>query len=72
MSELSKQELSGLDTVIAGRKPLSHDLNNQTNMQANYVMNSNSGILQHEDIALTGGGGLSIDELTTVRARSLG
>ena len=72
MSELTRQELTGLDAVIAERKSLDHELNNETNMQANFIIgNNNSGILQHEEIwGLSGGEGLTLEELTKIREHS--
>jgi hypothetical protein len=71
MSELTNQELTGLDQVIAGRKPLGDQLNNVNNLQSSHVTPSgNAGILQCENLELTGGEGLSLDELAKLRSES--
>jgi hypothetical protein len=71
MSELTPQELTGLDRVIEARKPLSDQINDVNNLVANFVTpTNNSSILMVENIGLTGGDGLSLDELTSLRGRS--
>jgi hypothetical protein len=70
MSQLSKQELTGLDDVVAQRKSLSDQLNNVTNMQANYITGQ-AGLLHCDDLdELTGGEGLTLDELRKIREHS--
>ena len=70
MSDLTKQELTGLDQVVAERKPLGDQLNNVSNMQANFITGQ-TGILHCDDIdELTGGEGLTIDELRKIREHS--
>jgi len=71
MSELTRQELTGLDRVIEARKPLSDQSNDVNNLVANFVTpTNNSSILHAENIGLTGGDGLSLDELTKLRGQS--
>ena len=70
MSDLTKQELTGLDQVVAERKPLGDQLNNVNNMQSNYITGQ-TGILHCDDIdELTGGEGLTLDELRKIREHS--
>ena len=70
MSELTRQELTGLDEVVAQRKPLGDQLNNVNNMQSNYITGQ-TGILQCDDIdELTGGEGLTLEELRKIREHS--
>lgn len=71
MSELTPQELTGLDRVIDARKPLLDQQNDVNNLVANFVTpTNNSSILHGESIDLTGGDGLSLDELTKLRDHS--
>ena len=70
MSDLTKQELTGLDEVVAQRKPLGDQLNNVGNMQANFITGQ-TGILHRDDIdELTGGEGLTLHELQKIREHS--
>jgi len=71
MSALTKQELTGLDPIIEARRPLSHQMSDVNNLQSSFVTPSgNSSILQFEHLGLTGGEGLSVDELAQLRGRS--
>jgi hypothetical protein len=70
---LTNRELSALDRVIEARKPLTDQVNDVNNLQSNFVTpTNNAGILQLENIGLSGGEGLSLEELTTLRSRSFG
>ena len=70
MSELTPQELTGLDEVVEQRKTLGDQPNNVSNTQAN-VITGQTGILHCDDIdELTAGEGLTVDELRKIREHS--
>ncbi len=71
MSELTPQELTGLDRIIKERKSLLDQLNDVNNLVANFITpTNNSSILHGENIDLTGGEGLSLDDLAKLRDES--
>jgi hypothetical protein len=72
MSVLTEQELAGLNRVITARNPLVDPINDVNNLTSSFVTpTNNSSILQVDvNIGLTGGEGLSLDELLKLRDHS--
>jgi hypothetical protein len=71
MSELTKQELTGLDRIVEARKSLLDQVNDVNDLVHNHVTpTNNSSILHGESIGLSGGDGLSLEELTRLRVHS--